>query len=360
MPHDHDARGILDQLLDGTGHDARLGAGLLLHALGHAAEESEAALRLDRGLVAAAAECHIQALCREGLALLEGRGAVADTDGEGHAVLLVHMDRAGVIQDLELADHQLLHMLLLEDGQESVVLEAAQDAVRAGDERLEQPLDGHADLEPHALLGVLDQVLIVVHDHEHHAGTRALIRAAQAAQLRDVLPEVDGQAAAVLLLIGHGGHAVIALVDADLLLRRTGLERDHVQEAPAEEVGAVDDLVLEELVGLEEDPGFIEDAQSHRQAAHGLELGRLTGLVEPRDVADPAAVGIQQQSDRRSRDHERRDHIIIPEPVPPCIQHGRGDEHAYEHEHDQHPFCGMVFGSQAVTLSLLRSDVRPP
>ena len=162
MSHNQDIGTGVEQLAQRCGNDTGLYLGTLLDTLGNAAIELVTVLVLDRSLVAASSQCHIQRLTCKFLCLEQALGIPAHTNGEGCRHLIVCVNFTHSIQNGKSLFHNRTHITLFKGYKITVLLQFFDDTVIVFDITFDLILDFTHDLGALVFTCALQKLLVVI------------------------------------------------------------------------------------------------------------------------------------------------------------------------------------------------------
>ena len=168
MAHNEHLIGVRNQLGEGVCDHAGFDLGALFNALGDAAVKFIEGAGLDRGLIAASSERHIQRLAGGDFAFSQRLFSAADTDRKGDRKA-ARLDLPDVVQNREPALDDLFQMLLFNDHQKLFAIVALDEGVgHFITEVLEHTVHRAQNTRFFALLRLLHQFVIVVQNDQHN------------------------------------------------------------------------------------------------------------------------------------------------------------------------------------------------
>ena len=245
VAHDVDLLGLVHQLAQGIGHDPGLDLGALFGALAAAAVKLEVGAVLHHGLVAAAAEGHLQGQGGVLEQLLEAVLVTAHADGQRGGHTLAGLDLTHLFQHGELALHKAGVVLLLEEEEVAVAVVAQQQSAGVRRPAVELLLQGGLQGGALVLRAGLGQLVIIVDHEDGHERLCQLQGLAHLLLLRDIHPVGGGQGGllhgVVLRAAQRAEHAVDAVVPAE----QVGVLLLPLQQPAVAEIG--DDAVHRRL-----------------------------------------------------------------------------------------------------------------
>ena len=201
VAHDIYLLGVVDQLAQRVGHDPGLHLCPLLRGLAEPAVELEVYPVLHHGLIAAAAERHLQRQRGVLEQLVEAVLIPSHADGQrgGHALSGLHLPH--LLQHVELAFGVAAVVLLLEHKQIPVAVVAQQQSAGARGPVVQLLLQRGQHRRALALGAGLHQLLVVVHHQDSHQRAGQLQRLAHLLTVRNVHPVRGGQRGLVPLYL---------------------------------------------------------------------------------------------------------------------------------------------------------------
>ena len=264
VPHDEDAGGILDELAQGVCHDAGFDLGARFDLAAAPAVELEVHAIFEHGLIAAAAERHVDAEHGEVEVLLIAGAVAPDAHGERGADADGVDDAVHALeQGAELVRAHGGEIAVLENEEIAVAVIVTEEAVLPLAPLQELILDLLDEIVALAVGQTADELVVVVDDEEGDVRAGIVILPAQRLVLRDVYPVGDGHDSGLVLL--RADEVAVHLIFPILDLHEIGAAAVPVHKPAAGEPG--DD---------------VRDAHLHRGAAHAADLEE--GLVRPDDL----------------------------------------------------------------------------
>ena len=214
VAHDEDFAGLGDEFRERIGYDAGFDLGAPFRLLGLAAVEREVVPVLDDGLIAAAAQRHLNT--QRGKTVVFGKRCAVFAEAQGQR----GSDTRGVyhfpdgFQNGELVLHKFRQVLGFKQEQIPVALQLPQQTVHAVGPGRQAVVDGGVDGGHHAVGQIADQLIVVVHQQNGYDGTGTDILVPDLQQLRHVHQIDGGQKQGGVILIGvnlTAQHAIAAI-----------------------------------------------------------------------------------------------------------------------------------------------------